>query len=473
MKTLVRNACVICVNSAGDVFEDGFIVLNGPRIADVGPASNEPAGPFDRIIDARGGFAVPGLINMHQHLHSNLLKGLADGMLLEPWVFGLTTPSRKVMTREHMVVSTRLAGLEMLRTGTTCVLNHQALFEYPDYERDVVDALASSGMRHVLAVPFQCRTPRRPDYPLGAEEAAERTARLVDRLNGAHHGTTTLALVVECNAHHTELGKSSDELVRTGHALACARDMRIAVHVSGGTLSLKMGFTKYRRQTGRSDVEYLESLGVLDHRWILKHGIHFSDHDIELVASRGAHVVYTPTSESMRGGGLGPIVTLRRSGINCALGTDGPAVDYSVDMVEQMKACCYLQAVRYRDAHAIPPRVALEMATIGAARALGLEREIGSIETGKLADIVVFERSRPHLRIPSDPITALVRAARGADAHYVFIDGRLLLEEGCFVAAADCRTVIDAAKRSAQDIIHAAGLERLTGLRWPVRPTLK
>ena len=200
-----------------------------------------------------------------------------------------------------------------------------------------------------------------------------------------------MALAIECNAHHTELGKSSDELVTTGHSLAVEKNLRIPVHMSGGTLSMSMGFLKYLRLTQRRDVAYLDGLGVLDERWLLKHGIHFSDVDIETVRERGAHVVYTPTSEAIRGGGLGPCARLLSEGVNCALGTDGPAVDYSVDMVEQMRASMYLQNAKHRNPRAVSHQDALEMATINAARALAMDGEIGSIEPGKRADIAIFD----------------------------------------------------------------------------------
>jgi 5-methylthioadenosine/S-adenosylhomocysteine deaminase len=467
MRTLIRNACVISVNAARDIFDGGFIAIEGHRILAVGAAGAEPPGPWDEVIDARGAIASPGLINLHQHLHMNLLKGLADGMLLEPWVFNFSTPSRKHMGREDVLVSAKLGALEMLRTGTTCVLNHQSQFNWDGYQREVGAAIAEVGLRHVMATAFQCRTPKLPDYPLDAVGAQARIGALVDELDGGHGGMMRMALVVECNAHHTELGRSSDELVLAGHALARAKDLRIAVHMSGGTLSMKMGFTKYRRQTGRSDVAYLEGLGVLDPRWILKHGIHFSDTDIATVAARRAHVVYTPTSESVRGGGLGPWAAMLRAGVNCTLGTDGPAVDYSVDMVEQMKACCYLQAVRYGDPLAVAPGVALEMATINAARALGLEKEIGSLEAGKRADLVLFDRSRPHLQLVHDPLAALVRAMRGADAHTVFVNGGKLLEAGRFTAFGQADEVVAEATRRAQALVRAAGFGRLAEPRWP------
>ena len=466
MRTLIHNACVLTVDARQRVFDPGFVVIEGPVITAVGPERDLPIGQFDRTIDAKGMVLTPGLINMHQHLHLHLLKGLADGLLLEPWVFTLTMPFRPYIDAEALQMATQLGTLEMLRTGTTCVLNHHGQFEIDRFREMAIDTMGSLGIRHLLALPFQCRTPKQPDFPHSAQEASDRLASFIDSHDGAWDGLTRLGLVVECNAHHTALGRSSDELVMAGYRLAVERDLRIAVHMSGGTLSMSMGFTKYRRQTGRSDVEYLAKLGVLDKRWILKHGIHFSDDDMAAVQQSGASVVYTPTSEAVRGGGFGPWTQMRRLGINCALGSDGPAVDYSIDMVEQMRACCYLQATRYRDGSTLSAYDALEMATIDAARALGMNEEIGSIECGKQADLVLFDLSRPHQQMVSDPVQRLVRTGRGTDAHTVFVRGVVRIEDRKFTQDIDVGEFLDRARDKARKAVEHAGLTGRAQPQW-------
>lgn len=466
MRTLIRNGHVYTVNTHRDVFPDGFVVIGDDRVEAVGPGGAEPDGAFDRVIDASGMIVIPGLINMHQHPWMNLLKGLADGLVLEPWVFKFVQPFLNVITVDDLRASASLSALEMLRTGTTCALDHTT--RLPDgYEAALIEPMAQAGIRHVFAKLFMCRTPKLPDFPLSASEAKAQAAELVEKYDGANGGLTRMALAIECNAHHTELGKSSDELVRVGYELACEKDLRVPVHASGGSLSMSMGFLKYLRLTGRRDVEYLETLGVLDHRWLLKHGIHFSDVDIETVKKRGASIVYTPTSEAIRGGGLGPWVGFQRAGINCALGTDGPAVDYSVDMVEQMKACLYLQNMKYRDQEAMTPERVLDMATINAARALGLDGEIGSLEPGKRADIAVFGLSEPHMQVIHDPLLNFVCCARGADAKMVFVDGRLVFDRGRFPVFGDIAGVLAEASARGQAIARQSGLDVRAIPRWP------
>jgi 5-methylthioadenosine/S-adenosylhomocysteine deaminase len=205
---------------------------------------------------------------------------------------------------------------------------------------------------------------------------------------------------------------------------------------------------------------------VLDHRWILKHGIHFSDVDNETVRQRGAHVIYTPTSEAIRGGGFGPITKLHRAGVNCALGSDGPMVDYSVDMVEQMKATIFLQSLKHREALALSASTVLEMATINAAMALGLEQDIGSLEPGKKADIAVFDVSR-QAATTADLLVALVCGGRGADADTVFVNGRAVLRAGCFTRFKDTDRVVREANERGRRIARDAKLDQRATPHWP------
>jgi 5-methylthioadenosine/S-adenosylhomocysteine deaminase len=220
---------------------------------------------------------------------------------------------------------------------------------------------------------------------------------------------------------------------------------------------------RYLRETGRTDVRFLLTLGVLDQHWILIHGIHVTDLDIEHLARVGASFVYTPTSESIRGGGIAPFANAVRSGVNVALGTDGPMVDYSVDMVEQMKACSMMQRVRHLDPTVMPAETTIEMATINAAKALGLSSEIGSLEPGKRSDIAIFDLRKPHVGAVHRPISSLVYAGKGTDARLVIVDGEVVYRDGTFPRFSDQALVRTEAQRIGRAILENAGLSsRLT-----------
>ena len=182
-------------------------------------------------------------------------------------------------------------------------------------------------------------------------------------------GLVRMGMVIEANAHWTTSGMSTEELILRGHALAKDLGVKISSHISGGTFSLEKGLLKHLRETGRTDVRYLMQLGVLDESWILAHCIHCTELDLEHMALVGANLVYTPTSEAIRGGGIGPIANASDPAIVTALGTDGPMVDYSDDMFEQIKACVLFQHQRHLDPTRISIERAVEMATLDGALA--------------------------------------------------------------------------------------------------------
>jgi len=470
---LIRNACVLTVNAGMEVFDPGFVLVEGDRIRAAGPMGQAPDGPFDRVTDAGGALLAPGLINLHQHVQMNFSKGLAGGLRLEKWSVGLAAKTRDAMVWEDFAASFRLGALEMLRTGTTTFFHHGASRYREGHEAEIAAEFRQFGIRQVLALPYQIRTPALPDHPFGPAEADAHLRARFRELDDRATDLVRIAAVIECNAHHTRAGRSSDELVQAGYATARDLDLRIGTHMSGGSLSLSFGFTYYKRLTGRSDVEYLRQMGVLDHRWLLIHGIHFTDQDMDMVAEAGSAVVYTPSSECSRGGGIGPWVEMLERGITCALGSDGPAVDYTVDMVEQMKAACLFQNLRHRRPGALAPARALRMATIDAARAIGMDDVIGSIESGKRADLVMFARDRAVQQLTDDPVAALVLATQGADAVLVMVNGEAVYDAGRFRAGIDPVAIMaDAGARARRAGIDSGMVVRSVP-DWPPVPALR
>ena len=315
-RTLITNGYVVTVDARRNVFPDGYVAIDGARIAAVGPASQAPKpDTFDEVIDARGAIVLPGLINMHQHHWYTLFKGLADGYLLEDWVTQFLLPLSLNLTEEAMRVSSTLSGMEMLATGTTCSLNHSVTTTTPDLVRASIEPQRDLGIRQVYAKDLRCRTPGNPRHPLSLDEALAAFEEEARRWNGAADGLVRFGMVIESNAHWVAAGMSTEELICRGYELAGKLDLHISAHIAGGTFSLEMGFLKYLRETGRTDVRYLMQLGILDPRWILIHCIHCTELDIEHMARVGASLVYTPTSESIRGGGIGPASNAQRAGV--------------------------------------------------------------------------------------------------------------------------------------------------------------
>ena len=430
-RILIANGYVVTVDAARNVYPDGFVTVDGGKISAVGPSGQTPKPDgFDEVIDATGAIVVPGLINMHQHHWYTLFKGLADGFLLEDWVTGLLLPLSLKMDANAMRVSSYLAGIEMLATGTTCSLNHSVTTTTQDLVAASIEPQAELGIRQVYAKELRCKTPGNPRHPLSLDEALAEFEQEVRRWDGKHKGLVRFGIAIESNAHWVAAGMSTEELICRGYEMAKRLGLKITAHISGGTFSLEKGFLKYLRETGRTDVRYLMQLGILDPHWILIHGIHVTELDIEQMAQMGCSFVYTPTSESMRGGGISPFANAHRAGVNVALGTDGPMVDYSVDMVEQMKVCTLMQHVRHLDPTRMPVERTLEMATINAAKALGLEKEIGSLESGKRADIAIFDLRKPYVGVLHRPLSSFVAAGKGSDVRAVLVDGKVAYRNG-------------------------------------------
>jgi 5-methylthioadenosine/S-adenosylhomocysteine deaminase len=443
---LVEGGHVFAADAGGREFPDGYVLVRGDVIEAVGPASEAPAEADERI-DASGCVVVPGFVNTHQHPWYCLFKDLGSGMLLEQWIGNLLEPTARAMGPAELEVSSRLAALEMIASGTTACVNHSVTRTDLDAVEATLRPIAESGMRQMF-----CKEVR-PD-PLEDELAlAEEVHR---RWHGAADGRLTVGLVIECTAHWVAMGTSSEELILRGHELAGRLGAPISAHVAGGTMSRDQGYLKAVLRTGRTDVEFLHGLGVLDERWLLAHAIHLRDRDIELVAAAGAPISHTPTSESARGGGITPVKRMRDAGINVVLGTDGPMVDTTVDMVEQMKAVGLFQNQVHNDHSAVPPRQALRMATIDAARAVGLDGQIGSLEPGKQADIAVFDLDVPWAGVWRDPVATLVHSLRGRDVRWLSVAGEVLVRDGRLTRVDDdeIAAVLDEARRRSDDLLE-------------------
>jgi 5-methylthioadenosine/S-adenosylhomocysteine deaminase len=468
MRMLIENGLVVTVDGDRRVFPSGSVCVKDGSISAVQGGRLEVGDrtDFDEVIDATGCIVMPGLINMHQHHWYTLFKGIADGLLLEDWLHQVVFPITPHLSTEVMRTSSYLCGMEMLATGTTCSLNHSVTVTTPQIVQAIIEPQAELGIRQVFAKELRCKTPLFPVHPLSLDEALAEFESEFKRWDNKSGGLIKFAMVIEANAHWTASGMSTEPLICRGYELAKKHKLRISSHISAGTFSLHQGLLKHLRETGRTDVRYLMTLGVLDNLWLLIHGIHCTDLDLDQAAMMGAALIYTPTSEAMRGGGIGPAAVAHEKGVLTALGTDGPMVDYSNDMVEQIKACSLLQHVRHLDPARMPVERAIEMATINAARALGLEKEIGSIEVGKRADLAIFDMRRPGIGIANRPLSTFFSAGSGADAKTVIVDGRIAFRDGKFRNGPDPVEVHREGEKQAASVLAKAGLTRRIEPLW-------
>lgn len=466
-KTLIKGGYVATVDNDRRVLDGGAVTIAGNQITGVYAFKDTPpeAG-FDEVIDASGCLVIPGLINLHQHHWYAMFKGIADGMLLEDWISDLVFPLVSHMSDEAMRLSSYQCGLEMLATGTTTSFNHSVSVTNAAKLDAILQPQMEIGIRQFFGKELRCRNPKFPNHPLSLDESLASVEEDIRRWDGKGNGLVRMGMVIEANAHWTSSGMSTEDLIIRGTELARKLNVRISSHIAGGTFSVEKGFLKHLRETGRTDVRYLMQLGVLDQQWMLAHCLHCTELDLEQMAHVGASMVYTPTSESIRGGGIAPASSAMQKGVTVALGTDGAMVDYTNDMLEQIKACVLFQHQRHLDPTRMSFERAIEMATINSALALGVSDQLGSLEPGKLADISIFDMRRPHVGSLQRPISAFVGAGKGSDAEYVIVDGEIVYRSGEFTKFHDRLTVLRDVERLASTIVEKAGLSRRKNMSW-------
>lgn len=468
MKTiLIKNGYVATVDAHRRVLDGGAVAISGNRISGVYTSAEIPSEKgFSEIVDATGCLVMPGLINLHQHHWYAMFKGIADGLLLEDWISDLVFPLASCLSPEAMRLSSYQCGLEMLATGTTTSFNHSVSVTDPITLDAILEPQAEIGIRQFFGKELRSRNPRFPGHPLSLEESLASVEAEIKRWDGRYDGLVRMGMVIEANAHWTSSGMSTEELILRGSELARKLNVRISSHIAGGTFSVEKGFLKHLRDTGRTDVRYLMQLGVLDQQWMLIHCIHCTELDLDQMADVGAGMVYAPTSEAIRGGGIAPAANAIRQKVSVALGTDGAMVDYTNDMLEQVKAAVLFQHQRHMDPTRMSFEKALEMATINGAKMLGMADELGSLETGKLADIAIFDMRRPHVGSLQRPISTFVGAGKGTDAVCVIVNGEIVYRHGLFPKFSDRAELLRDVERLASEIIVKAGLSARIAPEW-------
>lgn len=439
---LIRNATILTMNDRLDVLE-GAVAIRDGRIESVGP---EPDLPYDRIINAGGAYLLPGLIQTHIHLCQTLFRGFADDMPLLDWLRHRVWPLEAAHTPATLRSATRLAGAELLLSGTTTVLTMETV-----HDTDVVfETLAEIGLRATVG---KCMMDANPGEDVPAR-LRERTKASIDesialrkRWDGAAEGRLRAAFAprfaVSCTRELLEavasLSNAERALVHT-HASENRDEVEIVRKISGG----------------RSNLEYLAETGLASHRLCTAHCVWVTEAELDLMAECEVRVLHCPGSNLKLGSGLAPVVEMRRRGISVSLGADGAACNNHLDMFGEMRLAAVVQAVRSGPA-ALPARDVLWMATREGARALALDGEIGSIAVGKRADVILVDRDRPHLAPDADPWSTLVYAARGSDVTLTVIDGEVLTENRKLVRM-DAREIAAEARAAAGVLARRAGI---------------
>jgi 5-methylthioadenosine/S-adenosylhomocysteine deaminase len=400
---------VVTMDGSRRVIENGAVAVRGERIAAVGERTAiERSWQAKQRLDRASAILLPGLINTHTHAPMALLRGIADDLRLQEWLEKYIFPAEaKNVSPDFVRWGTRLACLEMILSGTTT---------YTDmyyFEEVIAEATKEAGMRGVLGqtiIGFPAPDAKTPELALQRSEA------FLKRFQKD-------PLIVAAVAPHA-LYTNSETTLKAARSLADKYAAPLLIHLSETKLENSQMMEKY----GKSPTRTLDAMGIFEGRTLGAHGVWLDDADIGILRKRGVGIAHCPSSNMKLASGVAPILKLLEAGIAVGLGPDGPAgSNNDFNLFEEMDLAAKLQKVISGNPQALDAAQALEMATIGGARALGLEKEIGSLEPGKRADLITVALDEPNAVPMFHVYSQLVYALKGADVRDAVVNGKLIM----------------------------------------------
>ena len=430
---IIKNVTVITMDSSNRVFE-GDVLIEGGLIVGLG---ERLAARADEVIDGRGRALLPGFVQTHIHLCQTLFRGAADDLALIDWLKKRIWPMEAAHTAETLYASARLGIAELIRGGTTSALTMETV----NHTESVFKAVEESGFRATIG---KCMMDKGDDVPDGLREQTEDSIRESLALLEAWHGRAE-GRIRYCFAPRFAISCTRELLERVAQ-LSRERGVMIHTHASENRDEIAM----VERETGRRNIEYLSDVGLTAQHVLLAHCVHLSDSEMEILRATGTNVAHCVSSNLKLGSGLARVAHMRGRGIRVTLGADGAPCNNRLDMFTEMRTAALVQKVM-EGPEALPALAVLRMATIDGARALGLGEEIGSIEEGKRADLVLINLDRVHTTPRPDIVSTIVYAAEAGDVETVLIDGRIVMRDG-ELTTMDEREVIQNALDEAEKI---------------------
>ncbi len=412
-----------------------ILVDTDGRIAALVPPGDGPGASVQRSIDAAGLVIVPGLVQAHLHLCQTLFRGLAENKPLPAWLRERIWPLEAAHNPDSMRASARLGIAELLLGGTTAILDMGSVH----HTDTLFETALETGIRYTGGKALMDTD---DGVPAGLFEPTAVALRDNDRLADAWHerGDGRLRYAYSPPFVLT----ATFDLLRSVGARARANHVLVHTHASEQREETDL----VRQRFGVSNIQLLANLGLAETNACFAHCVWPEPGEFEVLASGGASVVHCPSCNMKLGSGAAPIATYVERGVNVALGADGAASNNRLDGWEELRLAGLL--AKFRDGPAaIPAADLFELATIGGARALGLDIDVGSIETGKQADLAVLDLRRAHAAGPEDVYTRLVYSARATDVRLVTVGGQIVVEDGTLLAFSEADAIADAERQRA------------------------
>jgi 5-methylthioadenosine/S-adenosylhomocysteine deaminase len=432
---VVTNGTIVTMDPGGRVIANGAVAVDGADIVAVD--SMEAIQRQYRgaeTVDAGGQVVLPGLVNTHTHAPMVLYRGLADDLALMEWLTKYMFPAEaKTVSPEFVRAGTRLAALEMIQSGTTTFTDMYY------FEEEIAKETKAAGLRGVLGqtvIQFPVADAKTPADALARAEA----------FITAFKGDPLITPAVAPHAMYTLDGAT----LMAARSLSMRHGVPTLIHVAETRDEVKIA----QDQQQSSPVGYLDRLGFLGAGVVAAHGIWVSEPEISILKQRGVGVSHNPESNMKLASGTAPVPGYLAAGVAVGLGTDGAASNNDLDMFEAMRMASLLHKLQTGDPQAVGARTALEMATMGGARALGMADRIGSLEPGKRADVIVVSMTSARQTPMYDPISHLVYTTRGDDVRTAIVHGKVLMKDRKMLTLNEASVLSDA--RAWADKVRAA-----------------
>jgi 5-methylthioadenosine/S-adenosylhomocysteine deaminase len=414
--TVLAHGVVLTMDAADTVIPGGAVAFAGNQIAAVGPSDVVLAEVEAEVevVDCRGAAIIPGLINAHTHAPMSLLRGLADDLRLDVWLYGYMMPvERQFVDPDFCRLGTRLACAEMIRSGVSCFADMYY------YEDDIAATAAQIGVRAVCAETLlRFPTPDAPTYEDSLAYSRDFVARWRDH-----------ALIHPAVAPHAPY-TSTPEMLAAAVDLAREFDVPLLTHLCETAHEVE----EAERVWEMSPVRWVREQGLFETRVVAAHCVHVDEVELRILARAGVGVVHNPTSNLKLASGVAPVARMLELGLAVGIGTDGSGSNNDLDMFEEMRLAALIAKGVSGDPLAVPAKTAFAMATRGGARALGIDKLIGSLEVGKRADVAVVDLDGLHVipkfdRNPDAVYSQLVYAAKSNDVRDVWVNGQALMRQ--------------------------------------------
>lgn len=419
MRIRFYNARILTLDNSFDIISGELWVNNG-KIEYIGDKKKDMP-IFDKTINVENNLLMPGFKNAHTHSAMTFLRGYAEDMPLETWLNERVFPSEAKLEEGDCYNLVRLAMLEYIEGGITSCMDMYA------FEEETVQAAEDIGMRVVLSDPMN-------DF----SSSISRQEELYKQFNG---GSELVSKVLGFHAVYT----TSEPLLKELAAIAHKYKAPVYTHCSESESEVQNCIKEH----GKTPVEYLNDMGIFDYGGAIYHGVHLTDKDCEILKQKNVSVVTCPSSNLKLASGIAPVAKLAEMGINVGIGTDGPASNNALDMFREMYLVSTLQKYFLKDASAMPAESVLKMATVGSARAMGLN-DCDCLRKGKCADIIMLDLKQPDMQPENNIVKSIVYSASKKNIKMTMINGNIVYMDGIYYIGESLDNIFAAATQTAE-----------------------